>query len=606
MRHAWVLSWVLLACAATLPVQSWPATGLAERAAPEAASRFVERPPVFAERFLAVTANPYATRAAASVLGAGGNAVDAAITAQMVLGLVEPQSSGIGGGAFLLLYDARSGRVRAFDGRETAPAGVDSGLFLRPDGTPMDFFEAAVGGRAVGTPGVVRMLEHVHERHGRLAWRRLFEPAIALARDGFEVGERLHALLEADRWLRGQPAAAAYFYDADGRAWPPGHRLRNEPLADTLEQIARRGSLALHTGPIARDIVDAVASHPNAGALRERDLAFYEAREREPLCVVHRVHRICGMPPPSSGGIAIAQMLAYWRLAGPPLRLADPGGRLLADGVHRFTEAERLAFADRNEYVADADFVALPGQRAGEAVRASSGTLLDGGYLLRRAAAIGEKSMGRAAPGSPSSSAAPGARAGIAFEPTSTSHLSIVDADGNVVSMTTSIENAFGSRLMVRGFLLNNQLTDFSFVAERNGAPAANRVQPGKRPRSSMAPTIVLDARSGAPLLAVGSPGGASIISYVARTLIAVLDDRVGLATALAMPNVGSRNGPTELEAGRAAPALATALAARGHVVEWREMTSGLHAVALRCRAPRRCTLEGAVDPRREGMALGR
>ncbi len=577
-----------------------------ERAAPEAPSGFVARAPVHAQRFLAVTANPHATRAAASILEAGGNAVDAAIAAQMVLGLVEPQSSGVGGGAFLLFYDARSRRVRAFDGRETAPARARADLFLRPDGKPMGFFEAAVGGRSVGVPGVVRMLEQVHGTHGRLAWNRLFEPAIALARNGFEVSERLHALLDADRWLRLQPAAAAYFYDADGRAWPPGHLLRNEALADTLARIARRGSLALHAGPIARDIVDAVSSHPNAGVLGERDLAFYEPREREPLCVTHRTHRICGMPPPSSGAIAIAQMLAYWQLAGPPVRLADPGGQPLADGVHRFTEAERLAFADRNEYVADTDFVALPGQHAGEPVRSSPGTLLDARYLLRRATTIGARSMRRAAPGSPSGGQALRPHVHDAFEPTSTSHLSIVDGEGNVVSMTTSIENAFGSRLMVRGFLLNNQLTDFTFLPERDGVAVANRVEPGKRPRSSMAPTIVFDARSGAPVLAVGSPGGASIISYVARTLVAVLDDQVALATAVAMPNFGSRNGPTELEAGRASPALATALAARGHVVEWREMTSGLHAIALHCRAPRRCTLEGAVDPRREGMALGR
>ncbi len=318
MRLASFLAWGLLACFASSMPRAAPAvegaaaaaaiestspqaviestspqaaTGSLARAAPEAASRFVERAPVFATRFLAVTANPHATRAAASILEAGGNAVDAAIAAQMVLGLVEPQSSGIGGGAFLLLFDARSGRVRAFDGRETAPARAQGDLFLRPDGTPMDFFEAAVGGRSVGVPGVVRMLERVHQAHGRLAWHRLFEPAITLARNGFEVSERLHALLDADRWLRMQPAAAAYFYDAEGHAWPPGHLLRNEALADTLAQVAHRGSLALHTGPIARDIVDAVAAHPNAGVLGERDLAFYEPVEREPLCVeIGRAH----------------------------------------------------------------------------------------------------------------------------------------------------------------------------------------------------------------------------------------------------------------------------------------------------------------------------
>ncbi|HEY0877405.1 MAG TPA: gamma-glutamyltransferase family protein [Zeimonas sp.] len=603
MPRAWVLAWVL-ACGAPQAAPAQPPA--VARAAPEASTGYAEREPVFAERFLAVTANRYATRAAVSVLDAGGNAVDAAIAAQMVLGLVEPQSSGIGGGAFLLLYDASARRVFAFDGRETAPARARADLFLRADGTPMDFFEAAVGGRSVGVPGVVRMLERVHATHGRLAWARLFEPAIRLARDGFEVSDRLHALLESDRWLRAQPAAAHYFYDASGRAWPPGHRLRNEPLADTLGQIARHGSIALHAGPIARDVVEAVASHANPGVLDESDLAQYAPRERRALCVVHRVHRVCGMPPPSSGAIAIAQMLAYWRLAGAPVRLADPDGVPLADGVHRFTEAERLAFADRNRYVADTDFVALPGQRTGEAVRIAPGTLLDPAYLTRRASTIGERSMRRARPGSPQSAAPRRAPAAPVFEPESTTHLSIVDADGNVVSMTSSIENAFGSRLLVRGFLLNNELTDFSFVPERDGEPVANRVQPGKRPRSSMAPTIVLDDDSGEAVLAVGSPGGPSIVSYVARTLVAVLDDGVPLAVAVAMPNFGSRNGPTELEAGRATPALGAALAARGHVVEWREMTSGLHAIALRCQAPRRCTLEGAVDPRREGLALGR
>ncbi len=636
MRLAWVLA-VAFACG--MPPWAAPAaTPSATRAAPEAATGYAERPPVFAERFLAVTANAHATRAAVAILDAGGNAVDAAIAAQMVLGLVEPQSSGIGGGAFLLLYDAGTRSVRAFDGRETAPARASPGLFLRADGAPMAFFEAAVGGRSVGVPGVVRMLERVHAAHGRLAWTQLFEPAIRLAREGFEVSERLHALLAGDRWLRTQPAAAAHFYDASGEAWPPGHRLRNEALADTLQRIARDGSRALHAGPIARDIVDAVASHPNPGVLDAQDLASYEPVERAPLCTVHRVYRVCGMPPPSSGGIAIAQMLAFWRLAGPPVRLADPAGGLLADGVHRFAEAGRLAFADRNEYVADTDFVALPGQRPGEPVHAAPGTLLDPDYLARRALRIGERSMGTAPPGSPSPALPLRAPAPPAFEPASTTHLSIVDADGNVVSMTSSIENAFGSRLLVRGFLLNNQLTDFSFVPMRDGEAVTNRVQPGKRPRSSMSPTIVLDAGNGDPLLALGSPGGSSIVSYVARTLVAVLDDGVALATALAMPHVGSRNGPTELEAGRAGRALGAALAARGHLVEWREMTSGLHAIALHCAAskaatdvaardaadddprtatgeaarnasaaaPRRCTLEGAVDPRREGLALGR
>lgn len=601
-RSSWVLAAVLACAAPAVPGFEEPGA----RAAPEAATGFVERGAVHATRFMAVTANAHATRAAVAMLERGGSAVDAAIAAQMVLTLVEPQSSGIGGGAFLLLYDADARRMRAYDGRETAPRRATPGLFLRDDGTPLGFFEAAVGGRAVGVPGVVRMLERVHREHGRLDWSGLFEPAIALARDGFPVSERLHALIAADRWLPREPAAAAYFYDASGRAWPVGHRLRNEALADTLTQIARHGSRALHTGPIAHDLAAAVASHPrNPGVLDEHDLAAYAPREREALCFAHRRYRVCGMPPPSSGAIAIAQMLAYWRLAGTPVRLSDEAGRLRVDGAHRFAEAGRLAFADRDAYVADTDFVALPGQRRGEPVRATPGTLLDPLYLAARAARIGERSMRRTAAGIPSAPAAD-ARPGVplAHEPRSTSHLSIVDAEGNAVSMTSSIENAFGSRLMVRGFLLNNQLTDFSFEPVRDGEAIANRVQPGKRPRSSMSPTIVLDAADGEPVLVVGSPGGASIISYVARTLVSVLDDRLALDVALAMPNLGSRNGPTELEAGRADPALARALAARGHLVESREMTSGLHAVARSC-TERRCVLVGAADPRREGLALG-
>lgn len=571
---------------------------------PESGFAFVDRRAVHAQRFLAVTANPHATRAAARILADGGSALDAAIAAQMTLTLVEPQSSGIGGGAFLLHYDARERRVRAYDGRETAPRRVFPEWFLDAAGKPVPFFEAAVGGASVGVPGVVRMLELAHRRHGTLPWARLFEPAIRLAREGFEVSPRLHAMIESDPYLRREPAAAAYFYDGDGNAWPVGHRLRNPALADTLSRIAERGSLALHAGEIARDLVAAVASHRgNPGALGEHDLAFYRPIEREAICFDHARYRICGMPPPSSGGIAIAQMLAYWRLAGPRTRLSDADGNLVVDGVHRFSEAGRLAFADRQRYVADTDFVALPGQRRGEAVHAGRGTLLDPDYLARRAALVGERSMHVAEAGTPSGQArAP--RAPALLEPTSTSHLSIVDAKGNAVSMTTSIENAFGSRLLVRGFLLNNQLTDFAFVPTHDGEPAANRIEPGKRPRSSMSPTIVLD-RAGKPVLIVGSPGGASIIGYVARTLISVLDDGVELQRAVAMPNFGSRNGPTELELQRVAPALGDALEARGHVVRWREMTSGLHAIARRC-IDGSCTLVGAVDPRREGLALGR
>ncbi len=573
-------------------------------AQPEAASGFRARERTQAHRFMAVTANPHASRAAFEILAAGGGAVDAAIAAQMVLALVEPQSSGIGGGGFLLHYEAATRALRAYDGRETAPAGAGVDLFVDRDGAPLPFRDAATGGRPVGVPGLVRMLELAHARHGRLPWAALFAPAIRLARDGFPVSPRLHALLAQQRELRADPAARALFYDDRGEPRAIGKRLRNPALADTLVHIAARGSLALHAGPIARDIVSAVRAHPrNPGTLGERDLAFYRPLERAPLCTVHRRYRVCGMPPPSAGGIAIAQILAYWRAAPPGTRLAAPGGGLDPGGAHRFLEASRLALADRDHYVADPDFAPLPGQRLGEPAAALPGSLLDPRYLARRAALIGARSMLRAAPGTPAGASGRGA----AWSPelAATTHLSIVDARGDAVAMTSSIENAFGARVMVRGFLLNNQLTDFSFAPAAAGAPVANRVEPGKRPRSAMSPTIVLDHATGALVLVIGSPGGPAIVPYVARTLIAVLDDGLDLQRAVSMPNLGTRDGSTQLESGRSDPALAAALARRGHPVGFVDMTSGLHGIARRCDA-RGCRLEGGVDPRREGLALGR
>lgn len=605
-RLARIAAALVIAAATVASVAaSLPARAANRPAQPEASSGHREREPAHARRFMAVTANPLASRAAFDVLAAGGSAVDAAIAAQMVLGLVEPQSSGIGGGGFLLHYDAKTRAVRAYDGRETAPAGAGEALFVGRGGEPMEFFEAAVGGRSVGVPGLVRMLELAHARHGRLPWKRLFEPAIRLAREGFEISPRLHALLARDPHLREDPAAAALYYDAQGRARPVGERLRNPALADTLSRIASEGSLALYAGPVARDVVAAVRGHPrNPGSLGERDLAFYRPVERAPLCTAHRRYRVCGMPPPSAGGIAIAQILAYWRAAPAGTRLATRAGALDPDGAHRFLEAARLAFADRDRYVADTDFVALPGQRVGEPVAAVRGSLLDPGYLARRAALIGARSMVHAPAGVPGGAADDGA-GGWSPELAATTHLSIVDARGNAVAMTSSIENAFGARIMVRGFLLNNQLTDFSFAPSQDGAPVANRVEPGKRPRSAMSPTLVLDRASDALVLALGSPGGPSIVSYVARVLVEVLDDGLGLQRAISLPNLGSRNGPTELERGRVAPELAEALRARGHPVELVPMTSGLHGIARRCDA-RGCELEGGADPRREGLALGR
>jgi gamma-glutamyltranspeptidase/glutathione hydrolase len=599
-----VATWLLTAAALGIvaPARAQPAApagASAPPAQPEGATGFAPRAPVTARRMMVATANPHATAAGLAILERGGSAVDAAIAAQMVLGLVEPQSSGIGGGAFLLHYDARTRAVLAWDGRETAPAAADESLFVGVDGKPLAFFDAVVGGRSVGAPGVVRMLEAAHARHGRLPWADLFEPAIRLATDGFEVSPRLHQLLAQDRHLRRDPTAARHFYDAAGAPWPVGHRLRNPALADTLAQIARRGSLALHAGPIAADVVAAVRGHPtNPGRLGEHDLAFYAPVLREPLCTPHRRWVVCGMPPPSSGGIAVAQILGIHAGAGSPSLVARDG-TVQAGGAHVFAEAGRLAFADRNRFVADPGFVAAPPG------------LVDAGYLKRRAALIGERSMGRAQPGSPDAAARAEVPEGSLEQP-ATSHLSVVDARGNAVSMTTTIEDAFGARLMVRGFLLNNQLTDFSFAATEGGQPVANRVQPGKRPRSSMAPTLVFEragaggsAARGPLVMTVGSPGGSQIIGYVARTLLLALDDGLDVGQAIALPHLGSRNGPTELEAGRTAPGLADALRARGHEVREIPMTSGLQAIVRRCDRGG-CLLTGAADPRREGLAAGR
>ncbi len=558
-----ILSMLLAAC-----------TG-AERAAPGRAAT--------AERQMVVAANPLAAAAGLEMLRAGGSAIDAAIATQMMLTLVEPQSSGIGGGGFLLHYDAASGEVTAYEGRETAPAAATPDMFLDAGGAPLDFYDAVVGGLSVGAPGVLRMLEAVHRAHGRLPWADLFQPAIRVAEQGFAVSPRLHGQLAGDAHLKTDPAAAAYFYDADGAAWPPGHVLKNPALADTLRVIAAGGADAFYRGPVARDIVFAVQNDPRRpGRLTEGDLAAYPANSRPALCRPYRVWRVCGAPPPSSGGIAVLQMLGV--LEPFDLAAMEP---MSADAVHLLSQAGRLAFADRGRYVADDAFVDVP-----------IDALLDRGYLQSRAALIDpETDMGEAAPG-----ALPAEAAGLPalqLDPPSTSHMSIVDAEGNAVSFTTSVEDAFGARLMVRGFLLNNQLTDFAFEPETDGLPVANRAEPGKRPRSSMSPTLVF-GEDGELVAAVGSPGGSSIIGYVAKSLVALLDWRLDPQTAVDLPNALNRNGPTRLEEGTAAAALAEALAARGHEVEVTAMTSGLHAILIQDGR-----LLGGADPRREGVALG-
>jgi gamma-glutamyltranspeptidase/glutathione hydrolase len=545
---------------------------------------------------MAASANPLATEAGREILRAGGSAVDAAIAIQMVLTLVEPQSSGVGGGAFLMHWDGR--KVIAYDGRETAPMAADEKLFLLPDGKAMPFYDAVVGGRSVGTPGTVKMLEVAHKQYGKLPWARLFEPAIRLSDAGFPMSPRLNMQLAGEKYLKNDAAAAAYFYAADGTPKPVGTMMRNPALAATLRALAARPN-ALYAGEIPADIVKAVSAHPNAGRLAISDFTSYQVKQREPICTDYKQWRVCGFPPPSSGGIAVAQMLGILSArniaASPPSGAMGPAGKLelSSDAVHLFSEAGRLAFADRGLYVADSDFV-----------KVNVAGLLDPAYLKQRAQLIGDRSMGTAKPGVPPGQTT-AATEDLSAHKEATSHISVVDGFGNALSMTTTIEDVFGARIMVRGFLLNNELTDFSFAPAADGVPIANRVQAGKRPRSSMAPALVFDRVTGQLVATVGSPGGSQIIGYVTKTLVGVLDWNLDIQQAISLPNFGSRNGPTELERGQFGAYMAEGLKARGHDVREIDMASGLQGI-VRVRLPNGAIgWAGGADPRREGAALG-
>lgn len=598
-RLALAASLLLSACAAPFNY-SVPAQ-------PEGASGYTDKPGWAASTFAVAAANPLATDAGYQVLKAGGSAIDAAISVQMVLALVEPQSSGLGGGAFLLHYDGKI--VEAFDGRETAPAAADEKLFMGTDGKPMAFYDAVVGGRAVGVPGTLRMLEMAHRQHGKLPWAQLFIPAITLAEGGFKVSARLNALLLSGQHLKKDPVAAAYFYP-HGQALKTGETLRNPALAGVLKKIAASGSKGLLEGDVAQAIVAKVQNHPgNPGRLSLADLATYQAKKREPICHDYRAqardYLICGMPPPSSGAIAIGQILGtLGNTAAATLPLGSgfggtpgsTGAAPSADWLHLYTEASRLAFADRALYLADPDYVQPP---AGNWM-----SLLAPAYLAERAMLIGNTSMKTAKPGAPG-----GIKAAYApmAEQTEhgTSHISIVDGYGNAIAMTTTIEDAFGARQMVYGFLLNNELTDFSFApTDSQGNPIANRVQAGKRPRSSMAPTLVFDKASGRLVLSGGSPGGALIIHYTAKTLYGVLNWGMLPQQAINLPNFASLNGPTLLEENRFLPATVEALKARGHEVREITMTSGLQAIT-RGQAHGQLLWLGGADPRREGIVMG-
>ncbi len=559
----------------------------AQDAAPERSSGWTPKAPVVSKRFMVAAANPLAVDAGYAILRQGGSAVDAAIAVQLALGLVEPQSSGLGGGAFMLVHDAKRNKLIAYDGREVAPAAARPDRFLDKDGTPLQFHDAVIGGRSVGVPGVVALLAETHRRHGKVPWAALFVPAIELAENGFPVSERLHELVATEKYLD-DPRARAYFYDALGNPYAAGRRVKNPAYAATLRKLASGGAMAFYEGEIARDIVATANSHSsNPGDLTLADLAAYRIKVREPVCGTYRAYRVCGMPLPSSGGLTVLQILGILE----PYDVKSMGAASFWS-VHFISEAGRLAYADRGVYMADPDFYAAP---AG---------LTDRDYLARRSQLIRtDGSMGRSNPGMPPDRAAMRSihnGRDASLELPSTSHICIVDALGNAVSMTTTIEDGFGSRLMTdAGFLLNNELTDFSFVPSEGGRPVANRVEPGKRPRSSMAPTIVYD-RSGRIHMITGSPGASAIINYVVKTLVGVLDWDLDPQAAIALPNFGSRNGPTELEKGTSVEALETRLQALGHQTSVIEQTSGLHAIA---RTPTGWI--GGADPRREGTVRG-
>jgi len=537
-----------------------------------------------AHRHIIAAANPYAAEAGLKMLRAHGSAVDAAIAAQAVLTLVEPESSGIGGGAFMMLYDPAHRRVTSFDGRETAPQSAAPTMFLDASGKPRAHFDVVPGGLSVGVPGVIAMLELAHKRYGRLPWATLFEPAITLAEKGFPVGRKLAATIKAFPQMAKMPDIKRYFYKADGTPLEQGDILKNPELASTLRAVAAEGAEALYSGDVAQAIVDAVQHAPtNPGGMTLADLSAYAPRELEPVCGPYRGYRICSMGPPSSGGVGVIQILSM--LEHFPSSSVAPG---TLEGTQLFTQASRLAFADRAKYLGDSSFVDVP-------LRG----LLDPGYLAERAKLIEPgKDMGTALAGSPPEQHADYAPQRIPELP-GTSHLSVVDDRGEVVSMTTTVEFVFGSEMMVKGFFLNNELTDFSFEPEVNGIPVANAPAPGKRPLSAMSPAIVFDPK-GRFAIALGSPGGPLIIDFTTQAVLAMIDGHLSPQEAAAQPKVINLNSPTIVEKGTALEALIPQLTAMGHSVRSFALESGLHIVERV-----KDGYEGGADPRRDGVAVG-
>lgn len=582
----WKASTLALLVSASLIAPASFATQTTDNIAPEAATGLTKQNLLEGKEWMIASANPYASEAGAEMLRKGGNAIDAMVATQLVLGLVEPQSSGIGGGAFLVYWDAKKNALTTFDGRETAPLEVTPQLFQDEEGQPLKFYDAVVGGRSVGTPGTVKLMWDTHQKLGKLDWKTLLEPAIDLATNGFTVSPRLATLVDNDQeFLQRSPAAKAYFFNQDGSPIKAGQQLKNPDYAKTLQAISEQGAKAFYQGKIAQDIVNTVRNETsNPGVLNLIDFTAYQVKEREPVCAPYRQYAICGMGPPSSGALALGQIMGI--LSHYPIsdmgKDNEQSWRLLGD-------ASRLAFADRGKYMADSDYVPMPTQG-----------LLDRDYLEKRAELLkGNKALTETSAGSPPWSHVNNYALDEAIELPSTSHLSIVDKDRNVVSITTTIENGFGSRLMVGGFLLNNELTDFSFRSHVDGVPIANRIEPGKRPRSSMAPTIVMENNQ--PYMAIGSPGGSQIIGYVAKTLVAHLDWGLNLQQAIDLPNMNNRFGSFEIEKDTTAESWVPKLEKLGFKVQVKELNSGVQAIKLQGNS-----LVGAADPRREGKVVAK
>ena len=526
-----------------------------------------------APQSMVAAAHPLAVQAGVDVLGRGGTALDAAIAVQMVLGVVEPQASGLGGGGFLLYYDAASRTLTLYDGRETAPLGATPGMFLEADGRPLGFRQAVASGLSVGVPGLLAMLDLAWREHGQMAWRDLFQPAIEAARNGFAAPPRLAGWLEKAPFLSAESGIRATYFNPDGTPKKRGERVVNPALAETMELIAEQGAQVFYRSAIAGEIVERVRRHVRPGTLSVTDLASYQAIKRQALCGPYRVWIVCGAPPPSSGGLAILQILGLLE----PFELQGEAPDSLR-ALHLIAEASRLAFADRNRYVADPAFVPVP----------VAGLLMPSYLAERRKLMSPDRSMGTIGPGVP-----PG------YVERGTSHITVVDRHGNAVAFTTTIEAPFGAEIMVRGFLLNNELTDFSARPEPDGKPVANRVEPGKRPRSSMSPTVILD-RDRTLHAALGSAGGSRIIGDTVQAIVGLLDWNLSMQQAVSQPRVLNQNGVTELEEGTSLAHHADALRALGHQVQMRAHDGGLTGVRRTNEG-----WEGGADPRRDGTAQG-